>query len=200
MTKIVLENIMVKYPEKKIEYKHKIELTDSNYLIRGKNGEGKTTLLNVLTKSVGYEGNIKIDEKSLMQYSRAQISKKISYIKQNAIIFENLSIRENVKMFNLDLEKVTELLVYFKKEDKLDVPLKKLSGGEKQIVNIVLGMVKPSDILLIDEPLNNISVIQKKRVMNLIEKDKRFKIIISHTPLDIDVTTLVLKDGELIYE
>ena len=58
-----------------------------------------------------------------------------------------------------------------------------LSGGQRQVVNIISGLVNPSKILILDEPTNALDGELKREILNLIKDFKKHKqciIIITH--------------------
>ena len=58
-----------------------------------------------------------------------------------------------------------------------------LSGGQRQVVNMIGGFINPSKILILDEPTNALDPILKKEVIQMISDFKEFKqsiIIITH--------------------
>jgi ABC-type multidrug transport system ATPase subunit len=65
-----------------------------------------------------------------------------------------------------------------------------LSGGQRQMVNLIGGLVNPSPILILDEPTNALDPALKKEVIGVIRDFKKYKksiIIITH---DKDVYSL----------
>jgi ABC-type bacteriocin/lantibiotic exporter with double-glycine peptidase domain len=65
-----------------------------------------------------------------------------------------------------------------------------LSGGQRQIVNMIGGFINPSKILVLDEPTNALDPVLKKEIIGLIKDFKQYKqniIIITH---DKDVMRL----------
>ena len=58
-----------------------------------------------------------------------------------------------------------------------------LSGGQRQIVNILSGLVNPSKILILDEPTNALDLNLKKELLDIIDNFRKYKkciIIITH--------------------
>jgi ABC-type lipoprotein export system ATPase subunit len=58
-----------------------------------------------------------------------------------------------------------------------------LSGGQRQIVNILSGLINPSPILVLDEPTNALDLNLKKELLDIINTFKEYKkciIIITH--------------------
>jgi ABC-type lipoprotein export system ATPase subunit len=58
-----------------------------------------------------------------------------------------------------------------------------LSGGQRQIVNIISGLVSPSKILILDEPTNALDIDLKLELLQMIRDFRKYKqciIIITH--------------------
>ena len=58
-----------------------------------------------------------------------------------------------------------------------------LSGGQRQIVNMISGFINPSEILILDEPTNALDPALKKEVIQMIHDFKKYKkciFIVSH--------------------
>jgi putative ABC transport system ATP-binding protein len=140
-------------------------------VIIGSNGSGKTTLLNVLSGAeTCSSGNILIngiDTTTLPEYKR---SLWIARVFQNPMsgtapdlsILDNfrlaairtspkkLRIGVNDKFRNEVQEKIASLSMNL--EDKLDMPMGALSGGQRQALTLLMSVMDKTDILLLDEP------------------------------------------------
>jgi ABC-type lipoprotein export system ATPase subunit len=58
-----------------------------------------------------------------------------------------------------------------------------LSGGQRQVVNIISGLINPSQILILDEPTNALDLKLKQELLGIIESFRKYKkciIIITH--------------------
>ena len=58
-----------------------------------------------------------------------------------------------------------------------------LSGGQRQVINIIGGLVNPSKIIILDEPTNALDIDLKREILELIKEFKKYKksiIIITH--------------------
>ena len=109
----------------------------------------------------------------------------IAYVDQNnQLTFSNLSVLETISMstdrdYN---EKLRERI----QEDGfgyiLDSPLDKMSGGEKRIVSLLRGIYSSKQVLLIDEPTNDLDNQVVGRVIELLRNIQRSKtlLVISH--------------------
>ncbi len=193
MKKITFKNISKYYKNnnkiKSILYKINFELNVGEMvLIKGQSGSGKTTLLNIISGLViPNEGNIYIDNTKVIDLFKYR-KECISHIYQDLSLIEKLSVYENIKIY-LDILGI--------KDKKIDKTLKelnilhlkhtkvyKLSGGEKQRVSIARALLKPSLILVADEPTAFLDKNNTKRVYNLLKKEtkKRIVVITSHKP------------------
>lgn len=125
--------------------------------------------------------------------------KKISYIGQDDFLIEDTVLNN---LFICDFsKKEEELYELFKKfglvnnQSEFEYLLKKpinetnLSGGEIKKICIIRGLIKDSEILIMDEPTNSLDLNMKRLMKDLLKKYKNNKIIIivSHEIID-DVT------------
>ena len=124
-------------------------------LLTGENGSGKTTLLNIIAgKDNEYEGDLlcdgtKIDLKNCNYYAES----KVSYITQDSLIFDDLSVVDNLLLpfSNKDFKKAIAILEKLGLENSLRQKASVLSGGEKQRLAFARIMYEPKELILIDE-------------------------------------------------
>ncbi|MDX9744718.1 MAG: ATP-binding cassette domain-containing protein, partial [Arcobacteraceae bacterium] len=137
----------------------------------------------------------------------------IGFIFQKYNLIPNLTVFDNIILplipLNLDekfiMQRVAELLEFFKIESKKDIEVKKLSGGEQQRVAIARALVNNPDIILADEPTANLD---EKLSLEFIENLEALKklhktiIIATHDPLFFNhqlVDTIIeIKNGKII--
>ena len=77
-------------------------------------------------------------------------------------------------------ERVREMMNRGKEKGKVG---ERWSGGERQIYNVVSGVIKEGLILVLDEPTNAVDVELKSELLEVIEEERKRKeciIIISH--------------------
>jgi ABC-type bacteriocin/lantibiotic exporter with double-glycine peptidase domain len=172
--------------------------------ITGLSGNGKSTFAKLLLKMYKPEtGAIYIDDVDLRDIDTDYIRKNITYVSQNSKLFDK-KITENVFYGCndhdvcrahleeiLEYDKIRELYknmnIYEKDAGSLG---ENLSGGQRQITNIISGLVNPSKILILDEPTNALDPGLKKELLKVIGDFKKYKkciIIITH---DSDVYSL----------
>lgn len=199
-----IKNLTVQFEEKVVYKDFSIEIPDNKITcILGASGCGKTTLLNVISDSINFSGEVE------------KTSNKISYIFQNPTILPHLTVEKNLdfilKNVFLDkkvrVEKIDEIL---KKVELFEVKNKypySLSGGMAQRLSVARGFVYPADFMLLDEPFKGLDISLKKRIIQLfIELYKnvnRTVIIVTH---DIDEAILladhivILGENKIIFQ
>tara|TARA_Y100001970_G_scaffold20652_1_gene23295 strand:- start:646 stop:1392 length:747 start_codon:yes stop_codon:yes gene_type:complete len=168
----------------------------------GDNGAGKSTLIKIICGvhkldkgSVHFEGN-----KVSIENPKAAMKLGIETIHQYSTMFQEMSIARNVfigrepKKFGLNfLGLLDEKIMNHEsmkaiKDVGLDlrsphIPVKELSGGERQGVAIARSMFFKSKMLILDEPTNHLSVKETLKVLEYIQSLKNLgigSIFISH--------------------
>jgi ABC-type bacteriocin/lantibiotic exporter with double-glycine peptidase domain len=165
--------------------------------ITGLSGNGKSTFAKLLLKMYApTSGEICIDDIPLTEIDTKYLRENITYVNQNSKLFDK-KVMENIYYGCTDAEKCTghfeEIMKYPKVQElyrNVDMKSKQsgslgenLSGGQRQMVNLIGGLVNPSPILILDEPTNALDPALKKEVIGLIRDFKKYKksiIIISH--------------------
>jgi ATP-binding cassette subfamily B protein len=165
--------------------------------IVGLSGKGKSTFAKMLIKLYKpITGNIYIDEHDIDNISPEYIRQNITYVNQNTKLFDR-KVVENILYGCNDMDvcknHMDNILNYPKILElygNMDINSKKagalgehLSGGQRQIVNVIGGLINPSKILILDEPTNALDGNLKKELLEIImdfKKHKKCIIIISH--------------------
>jgi ABC-type multidrug transport system ATPase subunit len=157
------------------------------YALTGKNGAGKTTLLKIMAGIVSQDsGNIQIDGRDA---SRGQVV----YVSSNeAAFFEHLTVKQNIYFFSeiagLTLEAIKARLELYSRmfclEEHLPKKCWQLSSGTKRKIAIVLGLMRGSRILLIDEIFDKIDKgsrqVLTKHLREIVEKEGNIVVYTSH--------------------
>lgn len=166
--------------------------------ICGLSGRGKSTFAKLLLKLYNnYSGNIFIDECNLRDIDVNCLRKNITYVNQNSKLFDRVPMenflygcsdegkcKQNLDMIFDKYPKIRELYknidIHNKKAGSLG---ENLSGGQRQITNVISGLINPSKILVLDEPTNALDPNLKGELLQLISDFRKLKkciIIISH--------------------
>ena len=166
--------------------------------ICGLSGRGKSTFAKLLLKLYNnYTGNIFIDECNLHDIDVNCLRKNITYVNQNSKLFDRVPMenflygcsdegkcKQNLEMIFEKYPKIRDLYknidIHKKKAGSLG---ENLSGGQRQITNVISGLINPSKILVLDEPTNALDPNLKGELLQLISDFRKLKkciIIISH--------------------
>lgn len=136
----------------------------------GSNGSGKTSMLNIICGSIPIEsGQILINDYDITKEKEYMRNRKIGRVYQNPAvgtcptmtILENMSIADNKgKLFGLTSGINKARKEYYREslrqlnlglEDKLDVKVGSLSGGQRQAMALLMSTLTPIEFLILDE-------------------------------------------------
>lgn len=134
------------------------------YIIKGRSGFGKTTLMNLFLKYYRPdEGEILIDDMSVEDINN--VYDLISVVRQDNFLFKD-TLRNNLTMFEeISEERLFQVLERlnlhsFANKEALDMVVGSggvtLSGGEAKRISIARALLRGKDILILDEPLANL--------------------------------------------
>lgn len=168
----------------KFEYKDKIIFDDlsycfncGRYIIQGENGGGKSTLLNLLYGYLEPQSGIIKKMKNL----------RINYLFQDAMLFNNLTVRENILIKCIAINQgdcdalIKKYAQRYSLTDKLDKEVSLLSGGERQRVQLAILSCSKSDVILLDEPIANLDAKNSEEIMDFIfDLNCPLIIVVSH--------------------
>jgi len=147
--------------------------------IVGENGTGKSTLLSILEKKtlpdegkVLWAENLKI---SIFDQNRSQLNPLLT-LKQAL----NPGGGDSVMYHDRSIHIVTWAKRFLFLPDQLDMPIKRLSGGEKARIILANIMLTPCDLLLLDEPTNDLDILSLEVLEDSIRQFPGAVIIVSH--------------------
>ena len=169
--------------------------------IIGPNGAGKTTLLSILA------GIQRPDAGTVSPAAR-----QVGWVPQQAAVYGKLSVRENLRLF-AKLERVADLDAVVDRmleqtglADRAGDELGTLSGGNRQRVNIAVGLLADPPVLLLDEPSSSLDPRQRERLWAFVAELARERstavIFTTHNVAEAERwadRVLVLADGEVIF-
>src|SRR5439155_10912178 len=153
----------------------------------GDNGAGKSTLIKILSGALTADsGDIYMHGSKIeIRHTSDAIARGIETIYQDSALVTQLSIARNLflgrepvrgpRFLNsLDEETMDEVArsllkkVGIGKDIPTDTPISSLSGGERQAVAIARAMYFDSDLIILDEPTNNLGVAETKGVLRFV--------------------------------
>ena len=198
---IEFKNISYKYSNGGQVFKNKnikIKINKNDVIgITGPSGSGKSTLIKLLIKMYPLqEGEIFIDGVNIDDIEPLELRKQVTYVNQTSKLFDKKVI-DNILYGCMDKEvcnkyldkimkypKISELYknidIYKKQSGQLG---ENLSGGQRQIVNMIGGLINNSKILVLDEPTNALDPQLKNEVIGIIKDFREYKkaiFIITH--------------------
>ena len=191
---------------------------NSIHALLGENGAGKSTLVKILCGVYQPdEGSIFLDkQKHIISDPTSSLQLGISAIHQESVMFDELSVMENIFIGNhivkknrlvdwLSMEKKTkELLSNLEADIRPDEKIKDLSIAQRHIVQISRSLVHDADIVIMDEPTASLSQKEIEELYSIIrnlKKQNKSIIFISHKldeVLEICDEFTVLRDSEVI--
>lgn len=172
--------------------------------IVGKNGCGKSTLMRIMAGILKPDGGqIRYFGQDALQM-KGKFRKYCGYVPQENPLMEELSVRDNLKLWGGGKDEQTlELLKQFQLEELLKIPVEKLSGGMKRRVSIVCAMLHHPPIMLMDEPTTALDLFYKESIrqwMRRYKENKGIIVVATHDEGEIAECDqcLVMKDGALV--
>ncbi len=181
---IRLENITHYYGDKKTLDNLSLSVKEGSFTcLLGNSGSGKSTILRTISGlETPREGAVYIRDQVVTDNRRLLIpphKRNIGFIFQDLALWPHLSVYENIA-FGLKMrkekgydDKVRQALSFF----DLQVYEKKyphqLSGGQQQLLALARCMVLQPQILLLDEPLSNLDIHLKLKMLDFLNQLKQ---------------------------
>lgn len=176
-------------------------------LILGQSGSGKSTVMKILYRYYEIErDSVYINNYDINDYSLSDIRKNMTYISQSETLFTG-SIRDNIllgrnvsevdflnicKIVHVDDIVKNNILGY---EYLIEEGGANISGGQRQRIILARSLLKNSNVIMIDEGLNQIDIqLEREILVNIFNYfyDKTF-IIISHRRDNMDLYDRIIK-------
>ena len=183
----------------------------------GPNGAGKTTTFNLVTGMLQPDrGDVLLDGQSISELSMPERSRRgIGYLPQEASVFRNLSVRDNLLLAmqqsgfpdQLRRERLQELVDDFQLERFLHRKGFQLSGGERRRTEVARALaVGPNGprFLLLDEPFAGVDPLAVSDLQQLISslRDRGVGMLITdhnvRETLSITDYACILTDGRIL--
>jgi ABC-2 type transport system ATP-binding protein len=171
--------------------------------IIGPNGAGKTTLLSILAGIQPPTGG------SVHRPDGGPL--EVGWVPQQPAIYSKLSVAENLRLF-ARLERVADpdaaverMLEQTGLHERAGDEISTLSGGNRQRVNIAVGLLADPEVLLLDEPSASLDPRQRERLWEFIAGLSRRGTAVVYSTHNVAEAeryadrVLVLADGELLF-
>jgi ABC-2 type transport system ATP-binding protein len=173
----------------------------------GPNGAGKTTLLSILAGVQPASAG----ELQIAASGSATIGSGVGWVPQTPALYSRLTVAENLELF-ARLERVADpreavrrMLEQTGLQERAQERVDRLSGGNRQRVNIALGLLSDPVLLILDEPSSSLDPRQRERLWRFIlglSERGRCVLFSTHNVSEAERyadRVLVLADGELLF-
>jgi ABC-2 type transport system ATP-binding protein len=166
----------------------------------GPNGAGKTTLLTILAGIQPADGGTVKSGPG-----------RAGWVPQGLALYSKLTVAENLRLF-ARLERVPDveatvarMLEHAGLDERADERVERLSGGNRQRVNVAIGLLADPAVLLMDEPASALDPRQRERLWEHIDElagAGKTVVYATHTLSEAERyadRVLVLADGERLF-
>jgi ABC-2 type transport system ATP-binding protein len=191
------ETISKRYGERDALRSVSFTVTDGEKIaVIGPNGAGKTTLLQILAGALKpTAGSVDVDG-------------HVGWVPQHPALYSKLSVAENLRLFARlecvpDVERtVGRMLEQTALAERAGDEVGLLSGGNRQRVNIAIGLLGDPHVLLLDEPSASLDPRQRERLWAFLAELGTTVVFSTHDVGEAERhadRVLVLADGELLF-
>ena len=216
--KLVLENVHKTYGKRTVVQGVNLSVSQGEIVgLLGPNGAGKTTTFYMATGLVKPDiGKVSLDEENITgvpMYQRAR--QGIGYLAQEASIFRNLSVRDNLRLvmeqtgvpFHERDERLDSLLKEFRLEQVAGSLGIQVSGGERRRTELARALaagLQGPDFLFLDEPFAGVDPIAVSEIQTIVAelRDRNMGILITdhnvRETLQIIDRAYIMSDGQIL--
>ena len=216
---LILENIHKSYGKRKIVNRVSLRVEAGEVVgLLGPNGAGKTTTFYIATGLIKpNEGKVWLNQQEVTKIPLHQRSRLgLGYLTQQASIFRNLTVRENIALvleqtvdsYRLRENRLNQLIGEFRLEKVAQTKGSQISGGERRRTELAralaVGLEGPK-FLLLDEPFAGVDPIAVGEIQNLIAQlktERKMGILITdhnvRETLAITSRSYIMREGQIL--
>lgn len=192
----------------------------------GSNGSGKTSMLNLICGSITLDsGKIVMNGEDITKLKEYKRQRRIGRVFQNPAmgtcpsmtILENMSMADNKgKSYNLTMGTNRKRVEYYRDElsklrlgleDKLNIKVGSLSGGQRQALSLLMSTMSPIEFLILDEHTAALDPKTAELIMELTDKVVKEKnlttIMVTHNlryAVEYGNRLIMMHQGEVVID
>ena len=163
-------------------YGDKLIFKDANFIITkgekvalvGRNGEGKSTMMKMITRKANFDGTVQIGHNVLAGVFEQDQEEKLD---QNKTLFETI---DELAVGDVRKQVRNILGSFLFGGDDIDKKVRVLSGGERGRLALCKLLLEPYNLLLLDEPTNHLDIKSKEILKKALLNYEGTVIIVSH--------------------
>ena len=168
---------------------------DDRIALLGVNGEGKSTLSKLIAKKLNsMKGKLNYPKKLKIGYFAQH---QLDELRSNETPFEHLYSK-------LDKEVPSKIRAKLGSvgftQDTMDIEVKRLSGGQKARLLLLLVVIEKPDLLILDEPTNHLDVKSREALIMALNDYTGSLILVTHDAFLVERLVdrlLIIKDGNV---
>ena len=189
-------------------------------MVVGHNGSGKSTLLKAISGRISDgDGEVFIGERHVTDMTPPELADTLFYVHQDPLLgtapmltlYENLVVADSQAQAERETKhqrflRYKELLSPLNLSDRLKQPVRTLSGGERQLLALLIARLRPSLLVLLDEPFAALDPAKAdlclREIVRMHEAGKTL-IQVTHDEgraFSLGDRTVVLKGGRVVYD
>jgi ABC-type multidrug transport system ATPase subunit len=175
----------------------------------GHNGSGKSTFLRLAA------GLLELSEGSITvagaEVGTSEARAAVSFLPDDPVLYDDLSVREHLAYVgalhgvDLDGEELDELIARVELTHRADDLPARFSRGLRQKTSIALALVRPFELLLVDEPFVGLDATGKEALLGILDElhhDGATVVVATHDPSFVERADrcVALRDGEVVHD
>jgi ABC-type multidrug transport system ATPase subunit len=175
----------------------------------GHNGSGKSTFLRMAAGLLDItDGTITV---AGVPAGTSDARAAVSFLPDDPVLYDDLSVREHMAYVaalhgvDIDEEAIDEIIETVGLIDRADDLPARFSRGLRQRTSIALGVVRPMQLLLVDEPFVGLDLTGKESLLQILDglRDDGVAVVVAtHDPSFVDRADrcVALRDGQVVHD
>lgn len=188
ITSITFRNVTYSYGYTTPIFQYCNLTIDSNTIIKGNIGSGKTTLCHLM---MGYDkvdkGSIMINQYNINELDLSSLYSRMLYLDKQPVFFHE-SLRFNLLLEHDELEQEMMYFLHYFGLDDLIMRLEEsiddkggfLSSGQQQIIMLIRALLRHVDVLILDEAFSNVDQSKVEKIMAYLKQQDIILILVTH--------------------